>query len=394
MQHGHAELPQPGRCRDATHVSADEDEQGLGILLREHGEQPLQVDGEAGRRQLLPETPEEIVVSSAVGDGEPEAGGVGLVDRARVVLVAPGETEIQDNRPEHPVRLEVTQYLPQVLEGLSRPVSHRETAGLLDKGFIRGRTNDARDATDPRGGVRRQLFRKVVDGYEVLRGQGADYGRCGLGGDVPQVACVEGRLAEHYGEVRGGAEAEALQHVDEERDGGGVLPRARRADDLHAGLVELRALPAAHARAAVGGEDVGELVRRRAARQALGDDAGYGGGHLRPQEEHLVVLVEELVGDVPETVLLDHLGVLQRGREDFPEPEQGEPVPDPSLHIEQTRGFGGQHVARARRGGEFSRPLAIHKRRYLNRWTPPWRSRRPDRYYRPFSASRQPAASQ
>src|SRR5215218_3823941 len=115
MQHGHAEPPQPGRCRDAADVSADEDEQGLGILLREHGEQPLQVDGEAGCRQLLPETPEEIVVAPAVGDGEPEAGGVGLVDRARVVLVAPGETEIQNNRPEYPVRLEVTQYLPKVL---------------------------------------------------------------------------------------------------------------------------------------------------------------------------------------------------------------------------------------------------------------------------------------
>src|ERR671921_692333 len=99
MQHGHAEPPQPGRCRDAADVSADEDEHGLGILLRE----------------LLPETPEEIVVAPAVGDGEPEAGGVGLVDRARVVLVAPGETEIQNNRPEHPVRLEVTQYLPKVL---------------------------------------------------------------------------------------------------------------------------------------------------------------------------------------------------------------------------------------------------------------------------------------
>src|SRR5215213_735311 len=276
MQHGHAEPPKAGRCRDATDVSADEDEQGLGTLRGEYGEQPLQVDCEAGRRQLLPETPEEVVVASAVGDGEPEAGSVGLVDRARVVVVAPGETEIQDNRPERTVRLEVTQYLPQVLEGLPRLFSHRETSSLLDKRLILCRTDDTRDATDAAAGVRRQLPRKVVDGNEILRGQGAGYGRCGVRGDVSQIACVEGRLAEHDGEVRGGTEAEALQHVDEERDGRGVFPWTCRADDLDAGLVELRALPAAHARAAVGREDVGELVRRRAACQALGDEAGYG----------------------------------------------------------------------------------------------------------------------
>src|SRR5215211_6689215 len=115
MQHGHAELAQAGCCRNATDVPAYEDEQGLRTLLWQHGEQPLQVDGEACRRKLLPETPEEIVVAPTVGDGEPETGGVGLVDRARVVLVAPRETEIQDNRPERPVRLEVTQYLLQVL---------------------------------------------------------------------------------------------------------------------------------------------------------------------------------------------------------------------------------------------------------------------------------------
>jgi hypothetical protein len=61
-------------------------------------------------------------------------------------------------------------------------------------------------------------------------------------------------VTDHY--VRGGAEAEALQHVDEECDGGGVFPWACRAYYLDAGLVELRALPAAHARAAVGREDV------------------------------------------------------------------------------------------------------------------------------------------
>src|SRR5918999_641005 len=398
MQHGHAELPQPGRCRDAADVPADEDEQGLGILLREHGEQPLQVDGESGRRQLLPETPEEIVVAPPVGDGDPEAGGVGLVDRARVVFVAPGETEIQNNRPEHPVRLEVTQYLPKVLQGLPRLFSHHETSSFLEERLIRCRTDDARDATDAGRGVRRQLPSKVVDGHEILRVQGAGYCLCGVRGDVSQIARVEGRLAKHDGEVRGGTEAEALQHVDEERDGGGVFPWACRADDLDAGLVELCALPAAHARAAVGREDVGELVRRRAACQALGDDAGYGGGHLRPQEEHLVVLVEELVRDVPEAVLLDHLRVLQRGRDDLPEPEQFEPIPDQTLHVAQPRGLGRQYVARAWGGGELSRRLTIHKRGYLNLWAKPWRPRQLDRYdsqdYCPFSAARQLAAAQ
>src|SRR5918992_1784378 len=398
MQHGHAEPPQPGRCRDAADVSADEDEQGLGILLREHGEQPLQVDGEARRRQLLPETPEEVVVAPAVGDGEPEAGGVGLVDCACIVVVAPGETEVQDNRPERPVRLEVTQYLPQVLEGLPRLFAHRETPGLLEERFFRRGAYDTRDAADAGSRVGRQLPRYLIDGDEVLRGQGAGYGRSGLRGGVPQIACVEGRLAEHDGEVRGGAEAEALQHVDEERDGGGVLSGACGADDLDACLVELRALPTAHARAAVGREDVGELVRRRAACQTLGDEAGYRGGHLRPEEEHLVVLVEELVRDVPETMLLDHLRVLQRGREDLPEPEQLEPVPDQTLHVEQPRGFGRQYVARARCGGELSRRLTIHKRGYLNLWAKPWRPRQSDRYdsknYCPFSAARQLAAAQ
>src|SRR5215208_1306398 len=219
MQHGHPELPQAGRCLDATDISADEDEQGLRTLLGQHGEQPLQVDGEACRRQLLPETPEEIIVAPTVGDGEPETGGVGLVDRARVVLVAPGETEIQDNRSERSVRVEVTQYLPQVLEGLLRLFSHRETSSFIDERLISCRTDDTRDATDASGGVRRQLPCKVVDRDEVS-----------------QIACVEGRLAEHDGEVRVGAEAKGLQNVDEERDGGGVFPWACRADDFDAGL--------------------------------------------------------------------------------------------------------------------------------------------------------------
>src|SRR5215203_4531424 len=369
MQHGHAKSPQPGRGLDTADVAADGDKQGLRTLLGEHGEQPLQVDGEAGRGQLLPETPEQVVVAPAVGDGEPEAGGVGLEDRARVVVVAPGEAEVEDDRAECPVRLEVTQDLPQVLQSLPRLLPRRQTPGLLDEGSILRRTDDPRDAANSGGDACRQFARYGIDANEVFRGQGTGYGRSGVRGCVPKIARVEGRLAEHDGEVRGGAEAEALQYVDQERDGRGVFPGARGADDLDACLVELRALPAAHARATVGRKDVGELVRRRAAGQALGDEAGYGGGHLRPEEEHLVVLVEELVGDVSQAVLLDHLRVLQRRREDLPEPEQVEPISDPSLHVEQSGGLRRQHVARARRGGELARRLSIQKRGYLNRWT-------------------------
>src|SRR5215210_926376 len=185
MQHGHAEPPKAGRCRDATDVSADEDEQGLGTLRGKHGEQPLQVDGEAGRRQLLPETSEEVVVTPAVGDGEPEPGGVRLVDRARVVVVTTGESEVEDDSPERPMRLEVAQYLPQVLEGLLRLLPHCESPGLLDNGFILRRTDDARDAAHAGGGVGRQLPSYGIDGNEVLRGQGTGYGRCGVGRGVP-----------------------------------------------------------------------------------------------------------------------------------------------------------------------------------------------------------------
>jgi hypothetical protein len=186
---------------------------------------------------------------------------------------------------------------------------------------------------------------------------------------VPEVAGVEGRLAEHDGEVFRCAQAEALEHVDQERYRRGVLLRARGAYDLDAGLVELRAPPAADARAAVGREDVGELVRRRAAGQALGDEAGYRGGHLGSEEEHLVVGIEELVGGVAQPWLLYDLGVLERRCDYLPEPEHPEPLPDPGLHVEQARGLRRQHVARARRGGELSGCLALHKRGYLNRWT-------------------------
>ena len=64
-----------------------------------------------------------------------------------------------------------------------------------------------------------------------------------------------------------------------------------------------------------------------AASEALGNEAGYRGRHLRPQKEHLVVLVEELVGGVAEARLLYHLRVLQGRGDDLPEPEQSEAVP-------------------------------------------------------------------
>ncbi len=97
---------------------------------------------------------------------------------------------------------------------------------------------------------------------------------------MPEVAGVECRLAEHDREVFRGAQAEALDDVDQERNRRGVLLRARGAYDLDARLVELRAPTAADVRASVGGEDVGELVGRGAAGEALGDEAGDRGGHL------------------------------------------------------------------------------------------------------------------
>ena len=109
-------------------------------------------------------------------------------------------------------------------------------------------------------------------------------------------------------------------------------------------------------------------MRRRSASEALGDEAGDGRRHLRPQEDHLVILVEELIGGVPQAVFFDHLRVLQRRGDDLPEPEQLEAVPDLGLHLEQTRGLWRQHVARSRRCGEFPRRLAVHRRGYLNRW--------------------------
>ena len=218
----------------------------------------------------------------------PRPGGVGFVDRARVVVVAPYQTEVQDDRAERAVRLEVAQYLLQVLEGRLR-LPHREAFCFLDDGAVRRGTDEARYAPDAGGDALGQVPRKRVDGDEVLGGEGRGYGRGHVGGHVAQVAGVEGRLAEDDGEVRGGTEAQALQYVDEQCDGGRVLSGACGAHHFHAGLVELGALSAAHARAAVGGQDVGELVGLGAASEALGDEAGYRGRHLGPQQEHLVV---------------------------------------------------------------------------------------------------------
>ncbi len=52
-------------------------------------------------------------------------------------------------------------------------------------------------------------------------------------------------------------------------------------DDLDAGLVELRALPAAHARSAVCREDVGDLVRRRGCPRGAGRRGGLSGSSSR-----------------------------------------------------------------------------------------------------------------
>jgi hypothetical protein len=124
----------------------------------------------------------------------------------------------------------------------------------------------------------------------------------------------------------------------------------------------------------------------------------------RGQSAELYQAGVEVVGsaspreDASTIALLDHLRVLQRGREDLPKPEQFEPIPDQILHFEQPCGLGRQHVARARCGGELSRRLTIHKRGYLNLWAKPWRPRQSDRYdsqnYCPFSAARQLAAAQ
>src|SRR4051794_21121625 len=133
MQNRHAVVAQTCCGLDASCVSTNENEQGRCFLLGQHGEEPFQVDGEAGRWHLLAETPEKVVVASTVGDGKPQARGVGLVDRTRVIVVASDQTEVQNDSTERAVRFEVAQYLPQVIQGRLR-LPHRETRRLLDDG--------------------------------------------------------------------------------------------------------------------------------------------------------------------------------------------------------------------------------------------------------------------
>jgi hypothetical protein len=252
--------------------------------------------------------------------------------------VAPNQTEVEDDRAERAVRLEVAHYLLQVLQGRLRP-AHRKAFCLLDDGAVPSGTDETRDAPDAGRDFLRQVTRKRVDGDEVLGSKGRGYRHSYVGGHVAEITGVEGRLSENDGEVRGGTEAQAVQYVDEQCDGGRVFSGACGAHHFHSGLVELGALSASNARAAIGGQDVGELVGLRAAREALGHEAGYRGRHLRPQQEHLVIPVEELVGGVAEARLLYHLRVLQGGGDDLPEPEQPEAGPDLRLHVEQARGL-------------------------------------------------------
>jgi hypothetical protein len=169
------------------------------------------------------------------------------------------------------------------------------------------------------------------------------------------------RLAEHDREVARRFEAQGVQDIQEQGDRGSVLLRAWGADDLHACLVDLGALAAADVRPAVDRQDVREFVGRREVPEALGDEPGYGRRHLRAQEQHLVILVEELEGDIPELRLLYDLRVLERRREDLPVAEEPEAFPDLRLHVEQPGRLRRQDVAGAGRGCEFSGHLAIHK---------------------------------
>src|SRR5215217_4372544 len=162
MQDGNAVVAQACRGLDASRVSPDEDEQRRSFLLGQHGEEPLQVDGEAGRRHLLAKAPEKVVVASPVGDGESEARGVGFVDRARVVIVASYQTEVENDRAKRTVRLEVAHNLLQVLEGRLR-LPHREAFCFLDDGAVRSGTDEARYAPDAGGDALRQAPRKRVD---------------------------------------------------------------------------------------------------------------------------------------------------------------------------------------------------------------------------------------
>src|SRR5215211_1602455 len=94
-----------------------------------------------------------------------------------------------------------------------------------------------------------------------------------------------------------------------------------------------------YARPPVDRQDVGEVVGRREVPEALGDQPGYGGRHLRAQEEHLIVRVEELEGDVPKFRLLDDLRVLQGRCKDLAVTEKPETFPDLRLHIQEPGGL-------------------------------------------------------
>jgi hypothetical protein len=86
-------------------------------------------------------------------------------------------------------------------------------------------------------------------------------------------------------------------------------------------------------------QDVGEVVGWREVPEALGDQPGYGGRHLRTQEEHLIVRVEKLEGDVPKFRLLNHLRVLQGRREDLAVTKEPKTFPDLRLHIQKPGGL-------------------------------------------------------
>jgi hypothetical protein len=75
-------------------------------------------------------------------------------------------------------------------------------------------------------------------------------------------------------------------------------------------------------------------VRRRAVAEALGDEAGHGGGHLWAQKEHLVVGIEELERGVAQLRFLHDLRVLERGCDHLPKPVHSEALQNPRLHIQ------------------------------------------------------------
>ena len=163
----------------------------------------------------------------------------------------------------------------------SSPTANRPASSTTDPSVAgptrRGmpRTPAAASAgRSPRDGVHRD---------EVLGGEGGDHGRGRVGGDVPQVSRVEGRLAEHDREVGRGARG----------PGSAVRRRAGRWSRRPPWGSRSRRPPrrpgraprSARGRRSRGGRREG---RRRAcaaagrAGEALGDEAGDGRRHLRP----------------------------------------------------------------------------------------------------------------